>query len=194
VFELTKVGTRDIEATDTAKLNQFIQQLANITEGKQAQVHELLEGLGKVGNAISSRDLQLRDLLEKADTLSGTLAEKDRTLTALLDQSQVVLDLVSRRRADIARGLESTDVAATQLAAILGTHLTDLNLILNTLHPTVDILERHQADLDRTLAYLGPGALGLGKASGHGPWLDIYVRTLGPGVIGFLQQIQGTGS
>jgi len=193
VFELTKVGTRNIEATDTEKLNEFIKQLADITEGKHQQVAELLQGLNKVGTAISARDAQLRDLLDQADTLSGTLAAKDRTLVALLDQSQAILDLVARRRADIAAGLESTNTAVTQLAGILSGHLTQVDFILDTLHPTVDILDRRQADIDRTLAYLGPGALGLAKAPEHGPWADIYVRALGPGIIGFLQQLTGSG-
>ena len=194
VFELTKVGTRNIEATDTAKLNEFIQQLADITEGKHAQVAELLDGLNKVGAAISARDAQLRDLLDQADKLSGTLADKDQTLVALLDQSQAILDLVARRRADIAAGLQSANTAVGQLAGILSTHLSQLDFILDTLHPTVDIIDKHQADLDRTLAYLGPGALGLAKAPSHGPWADIYVRSLGPGILGFLNQLAGTGS
>jgi phospholipid/cholesterol/gamma-HCH transport system substrate-binding protein len=193
VFELAKVATHNIEATDTNKLNQLIKQLGTITEGKQAQVAELFDGLNKVGTAISARDLQLRDLLDQADKVSGTLADKDRTLVSLLDQSQAVLDLVARRRADIAHGLESTDVAVGQLAGILSTHKTEIDSILDTLHPTVDILDRRQADLDRTLTYLGPGALGLARATVHGPWADIYVRSLGPGLIGFLQQLQGTG-
>jgi hypothetical protein len=61
------------------------------------------------------------------------------------------------------------------------------------LHPTVDILDRRQADLDRTLAYLGPGALGLARAAAHGPWADIYVRAIASDLIPFLQELQGTG-
>ena len=194
VFELAKVGTKSIEATDTEKLNQFIQQLANITEGKHEQVAELLNGLNRVGSAISQRDAQLRDLLDQSDKLSATLADKDQTLVALLDQSQAILDLVARRRADIAAGINGANTAVGQLAGILGTHLTQLDFILDTLHPTVDILDRRQADLDRTLAYLGPGALGLAKAPTHGPWADVYVRTLGPGLLGFLNQLTGNGS
>jgi phospholipid/cholesterol/gamma-HCH transport system substrate-binding protein len=193
VFELTKVGTRSIEATDTEKLNQFIEQLANITEGKHAQVAELFEGLNKVGTAISQRDAQLRDLLTQADKLSGTLADKDTTLVALLDQSQAILDLVARRRADIAAGLRSTNTAVTQLGEILRVHLSQVDFILDTLHPALDIVDKRQADLDRTLAYLGPGALGLAKATVHGPWADIYVRSIGPGILGFLQQLAGNG-
>jgi phospholipid/cholesterol/gamma-HCH transport system substrate-binding protein len=188
------VGTRNIEATDTDKLNKFIQQLANITEGKHEQIAELMSGLNKVGTAVGSRDAQIRDLRDQADKLSGTLAEKDQTLVALLDQSQGILDLIARRRTDIGRGLESTNVAIGELAGILGTHRTEIDAILDTLHPTVDILERRQADLDRALTYLGPGALGLAKAPEHGPWADIYVRTLGPGLLGLLQQITGGAS
>ena len=191
VFELARVGTKNIEATDTDKLNQFIQQLADITEGKQDQIHELLAGINKTATAVGSRDIQLRDLLDQADKLSGTLAEKDQTLVALLDHSQAILDMVTRRRADIARGIENTNVVAGQLAGILSSHASELDAILDTLHSTVDVVDRRQAELDRTLAYLGPGSYGLARAASHGPWADIYIRAIGPNVIGLLQQLIG---
>ena len=48
VFELTKVATRSIEATDTDKLNRLIEQLAAVTEGKQQTVTDLVQGLARV--------------------------------------------------------------------------------------------------------------------------------------------------
>ena len=44
VFDLVKVGTRSVQATDTGKLNQLIKDLADITEGKHDQLAQLLEG------------------------------------------------------------------------------------------------------------------------------------------------------
>lgn len=187
VFELTKVGTRSIEQTNTTELNQLIVSLANITEGKQQQVGQLASGINRLAAAINSRDSQLRDLLDKADKLSSTLDEKDSTLVGLIDQSRAVLDLVARRRADISAGLANGSTVVNQLGGILTVHQTQLDLILDTLHPTVDILEKRQADVDRALSWLGPGALGLSRATSHGPWADIYIRAIGPDLLGQLQ-------
>jgi phospholipid/cholesterol/gamma-HCH transport system substrate-binding protein len=182
VFDLVKVGTRSVEATDTAKLNQFIKDLAVITEGKHDQLSTLLEGVNKVGTALNSRDAQLRELLDRFDKLSALLAEKDQTLVSLIDQSQGILNLVEQRRSDIARGLQSTDQLTGSLSAILSTNKGLLNSILQTLHPTLDIVTKNQQHVDAALSWLGPGALGLAKATTHGPWADIYVRSVGPDI------------
>ena len=189
VFELTKVGTKSIQATDTEKLNKLISQLADITEGKHDQIGQLATGVTEVSAAITEREAQLRELLDRAETLSATLAEKDETLVALIDQSQAVLDLVSRRRGDIARAIDDGATTVEQVAGIVSAHKTQLDLILDTLHPTVDILDRRQADIDRSLSWVGTGALGLAKASGKGPWQDIYIRSLGPDVVTLLESL-----
>jgi phospholipid/cholesterol/gamma-HCH transport system substrate-binding protein len=186
VFELTTIGTRTIQETDTEKLNQLIQQLAAISEGKQESIRQLLDGIARFSTALNERDAQLRSLLERTDQLSGLLAEKDQTLTGLIDQSQDVLALVRQRRQDVVRGLRSANVAVGQLAGVLAAHETQLDFVLTTLHPTVDILDRHQADLDRALSWLGLGALGLAQAPSQGPWADIYVRDVQLQLVGLI--------
>ena len=186
VFELTTIGTRSIQETDTEKLNQLIQQLATITEGKHESIRQLLEGISRFSTALNDRDAELRSLLERADRLSGLLAEKDDTLTGLIDQSQDVLALVRQRRGDIARGLGSANNAIGQLTGVLAAHESQLDFILDTLHPTVDILERRQDDLDRALSWFGLGALGLASATSQGPWAEVYVRDIQLQLVGLI--------
>jgi phospholipid/cholesterol/gamma-HCH transport system substrate-binding protein len=187
VFQLTKVGTETIEATDTEQLNRLIGQLATVTEGKHDQIGELLRSVTVVSEAITSRDAQLQQLLERAEVLSATLAEKDETLVALVDQSQVVLDLVNRRQDDLGQALGDGATTIEQLSSIVGAHKTQLDLVLDTLHPTVAILDRRAGDLDRSLSWVGSGALGLAKASSKGPWQEIYIRSIGPDVVTLLE-------
>lgn len=194
VFELTKIGTRDIQQTDTEKLNKLITDLADITQGKHDQISELVTGLAKLSTAINDRDAQLRDLFDKADTLSGTLADKDQTLVALIDQSRAVLDLVQRRRGDIAAGIQNGAAALDQLAAILAESKGNLDAILTDLHPTLDVVSANEATIDRSLSVLGPGALGLAMATSHGPWADIYVRGIGPDVVCLYAKLAGTST
>jgi phospholipid/cholesterol/gamma-HCH transport system substrate-binding protein len=187
VFELTKIGTRSIEATDTEKLNRFITDLADVSGGKHDQIAQLLTSITTVSDAITTRDEQLDQLLHRADQLSATLDEKDQTLVGLIDQSQAVLDLVARRRNDIGRALGDGATTVEQLSSIVQAHKTQIDLILETLHPTVDILDRRSGDIDRSLSWIGSGALGLSLATAHGPWEDIYIRSIGPDVVTLLQ-------
>lgn len=186
VFELTKTATRSIEATDTDKLNRLIEQLAAITQGKQESFRDLIQGIAKVSTAVAERDEQLRSLLERADVASGTLAAKDQTLVQLLDESEHVLELLARRRADVTAALRSAASAMSRVSGVVTAHKSELDLILDTLHPTLDIVEKHQAALDRALTWLGPGAFGLALAPSHGPWADVYVRAIGPDFLGAL--------
>ncbi|MBV9410631.1 MAG: MCE family protein [Acidimicrobiia bacterium] len=182
VFDLVKVSTRSIEATDTTKLNQFIEQLADVTDGQHDQIAALLDGVNKVSTAVNDRDAQLRQLLDRFDSLSGLLADKDQTLVSLIDQSQGILNLVEARRNDIANGLNATDQLTGSLAAILDANKGLLGSILATLHPTLDVVSKNEAHVDAALSWLGPGSLGLAQATTHGPWADIYVRAIGPDI------------
>lgn len=191
VFDLTKVGTRAAQATDTERLNQMITQLADVTEGNRDDITRLVTAVADVSSALNERETQLRQLLERAEVLSATLAEKDRTLVALLDQSKPILDLVERREPDIRRALRDSAVTVDELGGVLARNKANIDEILTTLHPTIEILERRHADLDRSLAWLGAGALGLASATSHGPWEDIYIQSLGPDVIALLQSQLG---
>lgn len=183
VFELTKLGTRTINETDTEKVNKFITQLADITEGKQETIRDLFDGINRLSTAINERDTQLRSLLDQADILSGNLAEKDEALVSLIDQSQGILDYVQRRRGAIADSLQSGADAVTELGRLIAVNQAGIDSILTTLHPTLAVVAEHQTDIDRSLGVLGQGSLGLGKASAHGPWQDIYVREIGASFI-----------
>jgi phospholipid/cholesterol/gamma-HCH transport system substrate-binding protein len=191
VFELTKIGTETIEATETDKVNKFITELADITQGKQDTVRELLDGITRLSSAINQRDAQLRELLDRADTLSANLAQKDETLVRLIDESQAILDYVQRRKGAIAGSLDSSTTALEELARLITVNQANLDSILTTLHPALGIVAKHEADLNKSLGVLGQGSLGLATASAHGPWQDIYVREIGTSFICLLSGATG---
>lgn len=191
VFELTRIGTRTAQQTDTEKLNRFITDLADITEGKHDQIKQLVEGITVVSQAVTERESQLRSLLDRTETLSGTLAEKDQTLVSLIDQSQGILTLLEQRKRDIAAGLQSGSGALDELAVLITHSRASIDAILDTVHPTVAVLGKHIDDIDRTLAWVGPGAYSLAMGTSHGPWLDIYIRSIGPDFVCALRHARG---
>jgi ABC-type transporter Mla subunit MlaD len=120
----------------------------------------------------------------------------------LLDQSDGLLKVLSRRHDEVATGIHQAAIALGQLAGVVSTHKADLDSILDTLHPTIDILDRHsggadctdpdkagadpKCDLERALAWIGEGSFGLALSSSHGAWGDVLVRSLGPDVVALL--------
>jgi phospholipid/cholesterol/gamma-HCH transport system substrate-binding protein len=193
VFQITELGTKRIEETDNEKLNALINQLAAVTDGREASIRELIEGVARLSSVVAARDAELFSLVTRANTISGTLAEKDQTLAALLDQSDGLLRVLAARRDQLARGVREASSAFGQLAGVVAGHTAEIDAILTTLHPTVDILDRRQADLDRTLNWLGEGAFGLALAPSHGPWADVFVRALGADLFALLESLAGGG-
>jgi ABC-type transporter Mla subunit MlaD len=128
----------------------------------------------------------LGQLLDRADTLSQTLADKDQTLVALIDQSKKILDLLAARRDELGRALGEGSDAVVELARIIGVHQVELDRILSTLHPTLDVVAANQQQIDVALAWLGPGFYQQSLSGSHGPWLDLFIRSLGPDVVGTL--------
>lgn len=182
VFRLTRVATENIQELNTEELNQFINDLAAVTDGKQQSVADLVDGLDKVATAINTRNTELGQLLDRADALSQTLADKDQTLVALIDESKKILDLLAGRRDELARALGEGSDAVVQLARIIGVHQQELDRILSTLHPTLEVVANNQQQIDTALAWLGPGFYQQSLSGSHGPWLDLFVRSLGPDV------------
>lgn len=189
IFELTRIATEGVEELDTEQLNALLVDLADITEGKAGTVEDLVEGINRVGKAVNDREQQFDALLEQADRLSATLADKDDEIIALLDSSKQVLDLIVARRNDLALVLGESADTVQELDRLIAANKERLDSALDSLAPTLDVVAAQQDDIDRALAWLGPGILLQSKGGGHGPWQDIFVRGMGPDALGALQDI-----
>jgi phospholipid/cholesterol/gamma-HCH transport system substrate-binding protein len=187
IFDITREATERIEATDNDRLNQLIQQLAGISEGKHATVTDLIEGIRDVSTAIAQRDGKLADLLDHSDQLATNLAEKDDQLVKLIDASKTLLDFLVLRKQQLATALGEGSEAVADLGRVIETNRATLDAILDDLAPTLATVRANLPELNRALAIAGPAFLGQAKAGTHGPWQDIYIAALGPDIIGILE-------
>lgn len=189
IFELTRIGTEGVQELDTEALNAFLVDLADITEGKAGTVEDLAEGISRVGAAVNQREAEFEALLEQADRLSETLADKDDEILSLLDSSQQILELIVARRNDLALALGESADTVQELDRLISVNKQRLDSALDSLAPTLDVVAAEQDDIDRALAWLGPGILQQSRGGEHGPWQDIFVRGLGPDAIEGLQDV-----
>ena len=187
VFDLTREATNRIQETDNEKLNELIQQLAVITEGKRATITDLVESVDTLSTAIVEREGELEALLQSADELAANLAEKDQTLVTLIDSSRAILDFLVQRRDELAAALGAGSDAVRSLSVLIDTNAAQLDAILDDLHPTLATVDQNLPAVNRALALAGPAFYGQSLAGTHGPWQDIYVAALGPDVIGLLE-------
>jgi phospholipid/cholesterol/gamma-HCH transport system substrate-binding protein len=192
IFELTREATEGVQELDTEALNAFLVDLADITDGKAATVEDLLTGIQRVGAAVNDREREFQALLDQADRLSGTLADKDDELLSLLDSSEQILQVIVQRRNDLALALGETADAVQELDRLISANKDRLDSALDSLAPTLDVVSAQQDDIDRALAWLGPGILLQSRGGEQGPWQDIFVRGLGPDVLGSLQDVYAT--
>jgi phospholipid/cholesterol/gamma-HCH transport system substrate-binding protein len=191
IFDLTTVATRNIEATDTTKLNQLIGELANVTGGQRDQITTLLTSVTKISDNLNARQSQVKELIDRAAQLSAQLASKDQTLVSLIDQSQGILTLVQRRRGDIVAGLTQANTTVAELDRLITTNKAALDVALNAIHPTITTVSGRQDALNQALASLAPGFYTQGLAVSHGPWADVMIKSLGPDLLQCGQYLSG---
>jgi phospholipid/cholesterol/gamma-HCH transport system substrate-binding protein len=191
IFDLTTVSTRNIQATDTAKLNQLIGQLANVTGGQRDQITTLLTSVTQISDTLNARQSQVKELIDRADRLSAQLADKDQTLVSLIDQSQGILSLIQRRRSDISAGLTQANATVAELDRLITTNKAALDTLLNAIHPTISTVTNRQDSLNQALAAIAPGFYTQGLAVSHGPWADVMIKALGPDLLQCSQLLTG---
>jgi phospholipid/cholesterol/gamma-HCH transport system substrate-binding protein len=191
IFSLFSRATTNINAIDTTQLNQLISELADVTQGKRAQITTLLTSVTQISDTLNARDAQVRELLDRAATLSQQLSAKDHILVNLIDASQGILLNLEQRRNDIAAGLNAANGAVAALNQVIAANKATLDTILSDLDPTLGTIAAHEADINTLLADLGPGIDSMSVATSHGPWQDVYIKTIGFDVIGCVNALEG---
>jgi phospholipid/cholesterol/gamma-HCH transport system substrate-binding protein len=194
LLDIQNTGTRLFDESDGAALNDLMDSVSQITDGKRVQVRRIINGLGDLTQAVADRETEARDLLDSAETLTGTLADRDEELGSAIDDLNVVVGNLAERRAALVDLLESTSAAARQLTDLVGDNRADLDVVLDDVHTTLDTIGGHQVDLAQSVAYLGVAIEGFASIGYNGPeevarpWGNIFTQLVGPtgpdGVLG----------
>lgn len=183
VLDLQNIGTPLLEETDAKAMNDTLERLAAITEGKREQVVEIIDGLNALTSEVNQRKVETSRLLESASTLTNTLAARDAELAAAVENLNVVVSGLAERRAELVRLLEETRLTAATTADLVGENRNRLDRVLNELHADLEIVGRYQIDLAHSVAYLSVAIQGfssIGYSAGDFPneWGNIFTQLL----------------
>lgn len=173
-----------LDRSDPRALQDFMNEVTAITQGKRVQVSTLISGLADVTDAVDARKEELSRLLDSFNTLGATFAEKDETLVSLIDNLNVVLGNLSERTEDVERLLEATDSASHSTADLIARNRPELDHALRSLHGALEVIDQHQVDLAAGISYLQDSIEGyssVGYSMGiPNRWANIFVQSLGP--------------
>lgn len=180
VYQLQNAAGHLLSKVDTAALNNLVQQLATITQGKQTQVKEIINGLAALTTTVNQRSGEVGQLIDSANQVSTTLDSRDQSLVSLVDNLNTVVSGLAAHSSDLGSLIDNVDQMATQTAGLVGGDQPQLNSLLQNLHSVLGVVSEHQVDLAEGLSYLASGLKGFASVgySGSTPntWANIFAN------------------
>ncbi len=170
--------TETTERIDTDQLARSLDVLATEFKDSPAQVRSALSGLTRLSRTIASRDTELRRLLAQANSVTGTVAERNKAVETLIRDADLLLAELDKRRDAIHTLFTNTSAMAQQVTALVRENRAQLKPALDELNGVLTVLQKHEADLDRTIAAMAPFTRMFANVLGNGRWFDTYIANL----------------
>ena len=183
LFQLQGTGERLLSKSNTKALNSLVESLATITKGKQAQVSQIIQGLGALTTTVDQRGGQVSQLIDSANTLSSTLAAKDQELVSIVNGLNTVATGLAEHSGDLSSLVANVDQMATQTNSLVSGDSPALNALLSSLHQDLAVVGAHQDDLAEGVSYLGGALKGFASIADAGGqpvnWANVFVSPAG---------------
>ncbi len=174
-----------LQHSDVQAFNQLLSSLAKVTQGKQAQVAAIIDGLDRFTGVIDARRGEVSNLIDEANVLAATVAQHDQQLAGAIDDLATVVQGLASHSADLQRLVDDTEQFAAQTASLVGQNQPQLQGLLDHLHAVLQVIAQHQEDLAQGVSYLSSALTGFQSVGYSGPqntpntWANIYTNLLG---------------
>jgi phospholipid/cholesterol/gamma-HCH transport system substrate-binding protein len=170
--------TTTTERIDTKQLAESLDVIATEFKDTPESVRGSLDGLSRLSRTVASRDEQLSRLLARANSVTGLVASRGDQLERLLKDADLLMVELAKRRDDIRTLFTNTSALSQQLTGIVRDNRAQLTPALKELDATLDLLRKHDADLQRTIQLMGPFTRVYANTLGTGRWFDTWVSNL----------------
>jgi virulence factor Mce-like protein len=183
--DLAQTAGTLLQQSDVQAFNQLLTELQQVTQGKQTQVSEIIQGLSKFTSAVGQRQQEVGNLIDAANTLAGTVAQRDTQLAGVVDHLSTVVSGLAARSNQLNALIVATDQLATETASLVGQNQPQLQGLLAHLQSVLGVLQQHQEDLAQGVAYLSSALRGFSSIGYSGPtntpnsWGNIYANVVG---------------
>ncbi len=170
--------TTTTEEVDTERLAAALDTISTTFQDSPAEVRASIKGLSRISRTVASRDKALRELLDHANGVTGVLAERSSDFTALVKDGDKLFKEISRRREAIHKLLTTSAALGVELSGLVQDNEKEIGPALKGLNQVVEMLERNQSSLDRSVELLAPYVRVFTNTLGNGRWFDSYVQNL----------------
>ncbi|MEU6686443.1 MCE family protein [Streptomyces sp. NPDC046832] len=170
--------TTTTEKVDTDRLAKALDTISTTFEDSPAEVRSSIKGLSRISRTVASRDKALRELLDHANGVTGVLADRSSDFSALVEDGDKLFKEISKRRTAIHKLLKTSAALGIQLSGLVQDNEKEIGPALKGLNTVVNMLERNQSSLDRSIALLAPYVRVFTNTLGNGRWFDSYVQNL----------------
>lgn len=166
------------ERIDTDQLAESLTTLATEFKDSPPHVKAALDGLSRLSNTIASRDTELKRLLASANTVTGTLAERNKAVESIIKNADLLMVELDKRREAIHTLFTNTSAMAQQITGLVRDNRAELKPALDQLTKVLAVLEKHEKDLNDTIAAMAPFTRLFANVLGNGRWFDTYIQNL----------------
>lgn len=174
--DVLESGSGALDELDPQLLAEALTSMADTLGASSDEVGPALQGVARLSEVVANRSDQAGDLLESARNVSDQLSESSADIVDLMAQTNLVVSEVTARRDAIHRLLVETTGLSRALTEIVNSTKGDLKPALSDLNDVLDMLNREDETLTRVLDVMAPAVRYVANATGHGPWVDLYLQ------------------
>ncbi|GAB3129464.1 MCE family protein [Tsukamurella serpentis] len=169
-----------IDKTDTKRLAQSMQSLADAFRQTPPNVRESLTGITRLSETINKRDEDLQRLLTETGKTSKLLADRTENFRKLISDAGALLSTLNQRQDDITRLLDTVQSLSTTLTGIVRDNEQQIGPALTSLRQVVQLLQDNKQSLQSTITLLAPFYKVYSNVFGNGRWQESVVTNLTP--------------
>jgi phospholipid/cholesterol/gamma-HCH transport system substrate-binding protein len=170
--------TTTTERIDTDRLASSLTVLATEFRTSPEHVRAALDGLSRLSRTVAGRDEQLSTLLQRANGVTGLLRSRNQQVGTLITDADLLMVELAKRREQIRTLFTNTSALAAQLTGLARDNKAQLGPALDELNRALALLQKHDADLQRTIQAMAPFTRVYANTLGSGRWFDTWVSNL----------------
>jgi phospholipid/cholesterol/gamma-HCH transport system substrate-binding protein len=170
--------TTTTERIDTDQLAESLTVIATEFQDSPQYVKATLDGLSRLSRTVASRDAELGSLLQRANSVTGLVRSRNQQVSTLIQDADLLMVELVKRRDDIRTLFRNTSALARQLTGLARDNRAQLKPALAELDKTLAMLQKHDADLQKTIRAMAPFTRVYANTLGTGRWFDTWVSNL----------------
>ena len=176
-FEGLAETSQDI---DTDQLAEALTTMADLTRNTPEEFRRALKGVSELSANVAAKNEEIGTLLQNLEKVSNVLDERDQDIIALMRDADVLFRALVQRREAIHDLLVATSQLSKELTALVRQSRADLKPALTHLESVVQVLNKNEDNIDRSLRLMAPFYRVFANTLGNGPWFDTYIQNMPP--------------